>query len=167
MSSASSQRGFLAIEIILSITTLGIIAITIGGLFAQGQTATVSAGERTRAFLLAYEGLEAVRSMRDNESGLFTLEMSVEDVSDTPYELDRIGFQWNLIPSTNQLIDNRYTQTIRLGQFINPENETEEIDARVVYSTVDWDQDTDSKAITLVGLVSNWQVEVIPEDIIE
>lgn len=66
-------NGFSLIEIILSSGLLAIFALVFLGVLGFSQESTLRAGQRSRAIFLAEEGLEASRSIRDeNFSNLTT-----------------------------------------------------------------------------------------------
>lgn len=61
----SRYAGFSLVEVILSTAIFGLLVTTLVGGFLYGQEATFLAGSRARATMLAEEGIEAVRNIRD------------------------------------------------------------------------------------------------------
>lgn len=59
------MNGFSLIEIILSSGLLGMFALAFLGVLGFSQESTLRAGQRSRAIFLAEEGIEATRSIRD------------------------------------------------------------------------------------------------------
>ncbi|HAZ17126.1 MAG: Outer membrane adhesin like protein [Parcubacteria group bacterium GW2011_GWA2_43_13] len=58
-------RGFSLVEVILSSAVFVLLITALVGAYLYGQEATVFAGNRARSVMLAEEGLEAVRNIRD------------------------------------------------------------------------------------------------------
>lgn len=54
------------VEILLSISILALVTSALFGAFEYGRETTMTAGARTRALLLADEGIEASRNIRDS-----------------------------------------------------------------------------------------------------
>ena len=59
------QKGFSLVEVILASSVFILLATALVGSYLYGQESTALAGNRARAVLLAEEGLEAVRNIRD------------------------------------------------------------------------------------------------------
>lgn len=60
-----TQQGFSLVEVILASTVFALLVTALVGAYLYGQEATALAGNRARAVMLAEEGLEAVRNIRD------------------------------------------------------------------------------------------------------
>lgn len=63
--STTSQAGFSLVEVILSNALFVLLVTALAGAYLYGQEATALAGNRARAVMIAEEGLEAVRNIRD------------------------------------------------------------------------------------------------------
>lgn len=60
-----TNRGFSLIEVILAVSIFALIITALVGTFLYGQESTVLSGQRGRAVILAEEGLEVARNIRD------------------------------------------------------------------------------------------------------
>src|SRR3990167_8865223 len=60
-----ANNGFSLIEVILASSVFILLVTALVGAYLYGQESTALAGSRARATLLAEEGLEAVRNIRD------------------------------------------------------------------------------------------------------
>ena len=69
---AGKQAGFSLVEVILSSAVFVLLVTALVGAYLYGQEATALAGNRARANMLAEEGLEAVRNIRDNDFASLT-----------------------------------------------------------------------------------------------
>ncbi len=65
--SKQKQPGFSLMEVLLAIALLSIIVTSVTGAIIYGRESTALSGKRARATLIAEEGLEAVRSIRDED----------------------------------------------------------------------------------------------------
>lgn len=59
------NNGFSLLEVILALSLFGLLLTALGGMFFYVNDSVVLAGARARAVMLATEGLEAVRNIRD------------------------------------------------------------------------------------------------------
>ncbi len=60
-----NNKGFSLVEIVLASGVLALLSLIFLGILTYGQQSTVRAAQRDRAIFLAQEGLEAARSIRD------------------------------------------------------------------------------------------------------
>lgn len=60
-----NYQGFSLVEIVLASGLLALLSLIFLGILTYGQQSTIRAGQRDRAIFLAQEGLEAARSIRD------------------------------------------------------------------------------------------------------
>jgi type II secretory pathway pseudopilin PulG len=145
-----SSYGFLLVEIILSIATIGAIALLLGGLYAQGQDAAQVSGKRTVALFLAEEGLEALRSIRDE---------SFITLAPGTYGLVLSGTRWALT-GTPDVTSDTYTRSIIITYV---DDTTRDIDI-----TISWSQNAlRDGSVTLSSRITNWKevyIEEIPEE---
>jgi prepilin-type N-terminal cleavage/methylation domain-containing protein len=84
---ATNQKGFSLVEVLLSSAVFVLFVTALVGVYLYGQEATAIAGNRARAAMLAEEGLEAVRNIRD---------AGFSNLVDGSYGLSTISNQWNL-----------------------------------------------------------------------
>lgn len=89
---ATKQPGFSLVEVILSSAVFGLLVTALVGAYLYGQESTTLAGNRARATLLAEEGLEAVRNIRDP---------AFVNLTDGTYGLTTTSNQWNLSGSSD------------------------------------------------------------------
>ncbi|MEK7184150.1 MAG: prepilin-type N-terminal cleavage/methylation domain-containing protein, partial [Patescibacteria group bacterium] len=61
----TNSKGFSLVEAMLAAGVLSLIVTTLAGALVFGEQSSVGAGKRSRATELAEEGIEAVRSIRD------------------------------------------------------------------------------------------------------
>src|ERR1041384_6828468 len=82
-----TQGGFSPVEVLLAATIFGMLVTAIVGAVIYGRNSTDGAGNRSRASLLAEEGLEAVRNIRD---------ASYANLTDGTYGIAQSANQWAL-----------------------------------------------------------------------
>src|SRR3989338_1390661 len=81
------QQGFSLVEVILSSAIFVLLVTALVGAYLYGQESPALAGNRAGATMLAEEGLEAVRNIRD---------AGFSNLTDGDYGLTTAGNQWNL-----------------------------------------------------------------------
>jgi len=91
---ATKQGGFSLVEVILSSAVFVLLVTALVGAYLYGQESTMLAGNRARANMLAEEGLEAVRNIRDGGTGIANL-------TNGTFGLSTAGNQWNLFGSSD------------------------------------------------------------------
>ena len=132
-------RGFSIIEVILAVSILGLIVTMLFGALYYGEESTTLAGLRNRAIFAAEEGIEAVRSIRDNSfSGLL----------DGNYGLSQSGSVW-AFDGTSET-NGPFSRVITI--------ETADANTKSVTSNVTWKQ-TEGRdgSITILSRMTNWQ----------
>src|SRR3989344_2787064 len=87
----TNQAGFSLVEVILSTSVFVLLVTALVGAYLYGQESTALAGNRARAALLAEEGLEAARNIRD---------AGFPNLTDGAYGLTTTSNQWNLSGSS-------------------------------------------------------------------
>ncbi|MCA9364014.1 hypothetical protein KC727_02240 [Candidatus Kaiserbacteria bacterium] len=134
----SFLRGFSLVEVILAGSLFILMATILVGGYLYGQEATALAGARTRAALLAEEGLEAVRNIRDED---------FSNLSDGTYGLVESGNEWTLSGS-NDTTD-IFTRAITIS--------TVDGDRKNVTSDVSWQQ-TEGRggSVSLTSRLTYW-----------
>jgi prepilin-type N-terminal cleavage/methylation domain-containing protein len=174
------RSGFTLIEVLIAST---IIAFAAGSVMVIGRSAirAYDVGfERTQAYLLAQEGLEIVRSIRDNQSldnqsnnwvnilpnpSLTTVYRPVWNAATGRWQL-QLG---NESIQPNSLTNLRFTRSIKfnspptLPALIGPDgtalDQGIENNVRRVTIEVTWDQSGTPASVTSSSLLTNWQPE--------
>ena len=82
-------RAFSLIEVILSVAMLSIVAFGVFSAWLYGEEAVVRSGDRNRAVLLASEGADVVRNIRDGD---------FNTLIDGTYSLQKNNLWWLLVP---------------------------------------------------------------------
>lgn len=100
----ASHQGFSLVEVILSAAILGMIVLGVVGSALYGETATVENGDHTRAVLLANEGIEVLRNLRDQDFDL---------LHDGVYGLEKTTSGWRLAQNPEQI--DQYTRTVMIS----------------------------------------------------
>lgn len=131
-------EGFSLIEVILASSLFALLVTALAGAFIFGQESTALAGSRSRAVMLAEEGLEASRNIRDQ---------GFNDLAVGTHGLSISGNQW--VFSGTQDTSDIFTRSI----------EIESVDSKrkMVTSTVNWQQ-TESRTgtVSLVTRLTSW-----------
>ncbi|MFC1645111.1 hypothetical protein ACFL08_03720 [Patescibacteria group bacterium] len=115
------KKGFSLIEILLTISILILIFSALVGALIYGREGSFIAGERSKAVLLAEEGLEAVRNIRDFDFSL---------LAEGTYGLAITDDKWRLTSSAD--VTDGFTREIDISS--GGDNR------RTVTSTVVWQQ---------------------------
>ncbi len=132
------KKGFLITEVLLSSALFIAIVTAFVGVYFYGQESTLSAGNHTRAVILANEGLEAVRNIRD--SGFSNLPIGT-------YGLVLSGNQWTL--SGSQDVSGIFTRRIIISSV--------DSNRKNIAINVTWQQNPQSVGtVSLSTRVTNW-----------
>ena len=135
---AGKQAGFSLVEVILSSAVFVLLVTALVGAYLYGQEATALAGNRARANMLAEEGLEAVRNIRD---------ANFANLTDGTYGLTTTGNQWNLSGSSD--VTDIFTRQIVIS--------TVDTKRKSVTANVTWQQNPQrSGAIFFITYLTNW-----------
>ncbi len=137
----NKTKGFSLLELILAIAIFSIGSFAIATMLIDANLGTKLSTERTEALLFAKEGIEATRSIRDNNWASLT--NGVHGLSDS-------GGTW-IFWSSSDLIDNKYTRAVTITEI---STSTKNISVNVAWPL------TPSRAasVTLETLFSNWRV---------
>lgn len=131
--------GFAPLEVLLAGAVFALLVTALVGTYLYGEEATVLAGNRARAILLADEGLEVVRNIRD---------AAFANLTDGTYGLTTMGNQWNLSGSSD--ITGVFTRQIVIS--------TVDAKRKSATSTVTWQQNAQrTGSVTLTSRMTNWQ----------
>ncbi|MDD5416184.1 MAG: prepilin-type N-terminal cleavage/methylation domain-containing protein [Candidatus Daviesbacteria bacterium] len=132
------QSGFSLVEVLLAVSVLGLIVIALVGSLIYGQESTVLSGARSRATMLADEGLEAVRNIRD---------AGFSNLTDGPHGLAISGNQWTL-SGTSDTTD-IFTRSLTITSV--------DANRKQVISNVTWSQTPQrSGAVILTTYFTDW-----------
>jgi len=141
-----NTKGFSLVEVILSTSVFSLLVTILVGAYLYGQESTVLAGNRVRAILLAEEGLEVVKNIKDEDWN---------NLSDGSYGLEQSGSQWEL-NGTSDTTD-IFTREIIISTTGN--------NRKNISSNVTWQQNIQREGrVSLNTILSYWN-EVI-EDLI-
>lgn len=133
-----NKLGFSLVEVLLAGAIFGLLITALVGAFLYGQEATALAGNRARALLLAEEGLEAVRSIRD---------AGYANLADGNYGLAVTGNQWTF--SGIQDVSDIFTRQVNIA--------SADSKRKSVISQVTWQQNPQrTGSVTLVSRLTNW-----------
>lgn len=136
--SVTNHRGFSLVEVILSSAVFVLLVTALVGAYLYGQEASSLAGNRARAVMLAEEGLEAVRNIRDP---------AYINLSDGTHGLTTTSNQWDLSGSSD-------TTDIFTRQII-----ISSVDAKrkSVTANVTWQQNPQRTGlVSLTTRLTNW-----------
>lgn len=131
--------GFSLVEVLLAVSIFGLIVTGLVGGLIFGQQSTALSGQRARAVLLADEGLEAVRNIRD---------AGYSNLTDGTFGLTTTGNQWNLSGSSDTT--DIFTRALTIS--------TVDANRKQIAATVTWQQNaqrTGSAALTTY--ITNWK----------
>lgn len=133
-----NTQGFSLIEIILSSGLVGLFAVAFLGVLGFSQESTLRATQRNQAIFLAEEGIEAARSIRDeNFSNLVVGDHGLK--SDT---------KWSLVGQTD--ITGNFTRTLNI---VDINSQTKQINSQVV-----WKQPGGNQVSVIIStLFTDWR----------
>jgi Tfp pilus assembly protein PilV len=132
-----SKAGFSPVEVLLAATIFGFLATALIGAIIYGRSSTADAGERVRAQLLADEGVEAVRNIRD---------AAFANVTVGTYGLVQSGGAWTLSGSSD--VTGIFTRQVAIA--------TVDASRKSVTVTVTWPQGAATASTTVSSQLTNW-----------
>lgn len=136
------KKGSSLIEILLAVAILALFSTAVIGSLVYARESTVSNGFKKRALLLAEEGLEAVRSIRDQ---------SYDNLTDGNYGLSVDSYHW-VLSSLPETIDG-FTREVSISE-IDP-------DSKKIVVTISWETFLGrQKTLSLESILSNWRESV-------
>ncbi|PCI19706.1 hypothetical protein COB64_03270 [Candidatus Wolfebacteria bacterium] len=139
MKSMNSQSGQSLIEAVIAISIFVIGTVTIGFLVIDANVSTRQGSERTQAILLSKEGLEAARSIRDNDFTNLTTGMHGIALSSN---------RW--IFSGTSDIQDQFMRQLTISDV--------ESDIKKIKSVVSWQfSESRESSVTLVQYFTDWQ----------
>lgn len=136
--SVTDQAGFSLVEVILSSAVFALLVTALVGAYLYGQESVALAGNRARATMLADEGLEAVRNIRDE---------NFSNLTDGTHGLVISGNQWTL-SGTSDATD-IFTRQVAVSSV--------DANRKQVTATVSWPQ-TPQRAgsVALITYLTAW-----------
>lgn len=136
------KKGFSVVEVLLAASIFSLIVTALVGAFLYGQEASALAGARARASMLADEGLEASRSIRD---GAFT------NLVDGAHGLAISGGVWTY--SGTQDVAGQFTRSVAVS--------TVDASTKELTSTVTWQQNAQRTGTAIATTrLTNWAAAV-------
>lgn len=134
----SSPEGFSIVEVLLASSLLVLLVTGLVGAYLYGEESTALAGNRARANMLAEEGLEAVRNIRD---------AGFASITDGTYGLATTGNHWSL--SGSQDVSDIFTRWIVISSI--------DANRKNVTSNITWQQDPSrTGTVSLATRLTNW-----------
>jgi Tfp pilus assembly protein PilV len=135
------DAGFSSVEVLLAATIFGFLVVALIGAIIYGRISGVASGERARAALIAEEGIEAVRNIRD--AGFVNL-------TDGTYGLAQSGNQWALSGSSD--VNGIFTRQIIIA--------TVDGNRKTVTANVSWPQGSTTAQVSTTSRLTNWLAAV-------
>ncbi len=138
----AKQKGAGLLELLVAVGVFALGILTFSHLYVAVYTSSTYNINENEALDLAREGLEAVRSIRNND---------FKDLSVGEYELILVGNKWVLstLGTEPVTINERYKRTIEISNYMEDGNRKE------VVSTVTWNDEEES--ISLTEHLTFWQ----------
>ena len=129
--------GFSVVEVLLAATIFGMLVTALIGALVYGQAASVDAGEQARANMLAEEGVEAVRNIRD---------AAYANLVDGTYGLVQSGGTWTLSGASDTT--GIFTRQVTIS--------TVDTVRKLVTATVSWPTLTGTAQVSVSSRLTNW-----------
>lgn len=137
------ERGFSAVEVLLAGVVFAVLVTALTGAIIYGRGASADAGDHERAMLLADEGMEAVRNIRD---------AGYANLTNGTFGLAQSGGNWTLSGSsdTNGIFTRQVTIT------------SADTERKSVAVTVSWPSGSSTTQVSVTGRLSNWIAALTP-----
>jgi len=140
----NEKNGFVSVEALLAAAIFGLLVTGIVGAYLYGQEATAISGSRVRAVMLAEEGLEVARNIRD---------ASYENLIDGTYGLATSSNQWVFSTSSPDIIG-EFTRQVTIA--------TIDTKRKSVTSNISWSQNQQrAGSVSLTSHLTNWMTATI------
>jgi len=140
----NNHRGFSLLELVLAIAVFSLSSYGIATVLIDANITTRFGTERIEALFYAKEGVEATRSIRDNNWSAWS------ELADGDYGLINNNSLWSLSSTSNPIIDDKYIRTINLTTQADGQT-------KLVISTINWDLTPSRKVnVSLSTIFSNW-----------
>lgn len=135
-------KGFSLIEALLASTVFAMIATAVIGGIVYGRAATAQSGDRARAIMLAEEGNEAMRNIRD---------AGFANLVDGTYGLAQSGNQW--VTSGTSDVNGMFTRQVVVSSV--------DSNRKNITSTVSWANGSVSRQTQVATRLSNWRAAIV------
>jgi|SRR3989338_8730387 len=134
-----NSKGFSLVEVLLAVSVFGLIITGLIGGLIYGQQSTALAGARSRAAMLADEGLEAVRNIRDE---------NFSNLTDGTFGLTTTSNQWNLSGSSD--VTDIFTRQVVVSAI--------DTNRKSVTVNVSWQQNPQRNGVvSVITYLTNWK----------
>ena len=134
-----APSGFSLVEVLLAVAVFSLLVTALVGGLIFGEQSTALAGARSRAAILAEEGLEAVRNIRDE---------NYSNLTDGTYGLAISANQWALSGASDTT--DVFTRTINISSV--------DTKRKLVTSTITWQQNPQrTGTVVLTTYLSAWR----------
>lgn len=135
------NKGFLLIEVLLSISLVAMILTGIVGALFLGRESVATMGMRTRAWLYAEEAVEALKNIRHED---------FDTMADGTYGLVFENDTWNLVPTGSGSTLGPFTREITLSTIAEEDRDMEVV--------VSWDKGLINQgSVSIDGRATNWR----------
>jgi Tfp pilus assembly protein PilV len=138
------HKGFFTLEILLALALLSLLVLGVATTLVFSQQSTLAWGNRSQGILVAQEGIEALRSIRDTNFATLT---------NGTYGLAQTGGAWTL-SGTSDTLQTGYTRSIVIasGSSANSKEAT---------VNVTWtDPQGQNQSTSLTTRLTNWRIAV-------
>lgn len=135
--SITSSKGFASVEVLLAATIFGMLVTALIGALVYGELASANGGEQVRANMLAEEGIEAVRNIRD---------AAYANLADGTYGLVQSGGSWTLSGTSDTT--GIFTRKVTIASVDSVRKN--------ITSTVNWQTPTGTSQIAVTSRLTNW-----------
>lgn len=137
----TKQDGFSPVEVLLAATIFGFIATALIGAIIYGRGSTAASGDHARASILAQEGNEAVRNIRD---------ASFSNLADGTYGLVQSGGVWTLSGSSDT--NGIFTRQVNIASV--------DSSRKTITTTVSWPENNGTVSTSVVSRLTDWLAQI-------
>lgn len=130
--------GFSSVEVLLAATIFGMLVTALIGAFVYGQASSADGGDQIRANMLAEEGVEAVRNIRD---------AAYTNLSDGTYGLVQSGGAWTLSGTSDTT--GIFTRQVSIAGVDGVR--------KSITATVSWPTMSGTSQVSVTSRLTNWQ----------
>jgi prepilin-type N-terminal cleavage/methylation domain-containing protein len=139
----NKKSGFSLLELVLAIAIFSLSSFALATMLIDSNISVRLSTERTEALFYAKEGVEAMRSIRNNNPWAY--------LTEGEHYLDESGETWALTDIPNILAD-KYTRVISIEDLPDDPN------TKNITVTVGWDINSGRTAsVNLETVLTNWQ----------
>ncbi|MDD5639504.1 MAG: hypothetical protein PHR47_01710 [Candidatus Pacebacteria bacterium] len=133
------NNGFIIVEVLLAISILAMFFVAFIGAIIYNRQIYKNASNRQSAILLAEEGIEAVRNIRDGD---------FDSLFNGSYELSDEGGKWSLDTNLDKP-GNFFTRRIVISSI--------GFNKKQILSSVSWNEYGHLKSVSLTSYLTNWK----------